>query len=100
MVETAAFEAFWKTFPRHVGKLAALKAYTKARTIATAEEILDGVERYKRTKPPYADWCFPATFLNQGRWMDEPDIQVKKNHGPSERDLELIAEWERSRVRK
>ena len=69
----AEFETFWKVFPRRVGKLAAQKAYKKARTMATAQQILDGVAFYLQHKPAYADWCMPATFLNQGRWLDEPD---------------------------
>jgi hypothetical protein len=67
------FDTFWQQFPRHVGKLAAKKAYQKARKQASAEDILNGIERYRRAKPAYADWCHPATFLNQGRWMDEDD---------------------------
>jgi len=67
------FEAFWLTFPRHTGKLAAQKSYKKARTMASAQQLLDGVDTYRHTKPAYADWCHPATWLNQGRWMDEPD---------------------------
>jgi len=67
------FDTFYRHFPRHVGKLAAEKAYVKARKLASAQMILDGVEHYKRTKPAYADWCMPTTFLNQGRWLDEAD---------------------------
>lgn len=67
------FKTFWATFPRRVGKLAALKAYKKARQLASAEEILQGIAQYKQSKPDYADYCFPTTFLNQGRWLDEPE---------------------------
>lgn len=69
----AEFETFWRAFPRRTAKLAALKAYRKARQMASAEHILEGVAQYRRRKPSYADWCHPTTFLNQGRWMDEPD---------------------------
>lgn len=65
------FDAFWKNYPRRTGKLAAEKAYGKARKIASAETILAGIEQYRAHKPEYADWCHPATWLNQGRWMDE-----------------------------
>lgn len=65
------FAAFWQAYPRRIGKLDALKAYGKARALASAVEILDGVERYKANKPEYCDFCHPATFLNKGRWMDE-----------------------------
>lgn len=66
------FEMFWAQYPKKVGKLAAQKAYAHARRLASAEDILTGIEAYRRTKPAYADWAHPTTWLNQGRWMDEP----------------------------
>lgn len=71
------FGTFWTHYPRRTGKLAAEKAYRKARTVASAQQILDGVATYRQTKPAYADWCMPTTFLNQGRWMDEPDQPLR-----------------------
>lgn len=65
------FEAFWKAYPRKTGKLAAQKAFMKARKTASLEELLRGVTEYVRHKPSYADYCHPTTFLSQGRWMDE-----------------------------
>lgn len=67
------FDQFWAEFPRRVGKLAAQKAFVKARKIASQQEIIDGVRRYVANKPDYADYCHPQTWLNQGRWLDEPD---------------------------
>jgi hypothetical protein len=69
------FEEFWKQYPRHVGKLAAQKAYRHARTLASAAEILAGIEVYKRNKPAYADWAHAATWLRAGRWMDDYDTK-------------------------
>ncbi len=64
------FNAFWQHYPRRVGKLAAWKAYQKARTHASAEAILAGVQRTR-----FADEVrfipHPVTWLNQGRWLDE-----------------------------
>lgn len=81
------FRRFWEKYPRKTGKLAAQQAYEKARRLASEDEILAGVERYMRTKPDYADWCHPKTFLNQGRWMDEDDAPVttwqKCDHEPT-----------------
>lgn len=72
------FGEFWKAFPRRVGKLAALKAWDKALRISEPEEIIAGIQPYIRNKPDYADFCHPATFLNQGRWLDEyEDVRVK-----------------------
>ena len=70
-IDQAEFQEFWAKFPRKVAKIAAMKAFVKARTQATLQELIDGVERYVLHKPDYADWCYPATFLNQGRWMDD-----------------------------
>jgi hypothetical protein len=70
------FSEFWAVYPRRVGKLAALKAFTKARKMATTDQIIDGVERYLRHKPSYADWAHPSSWLNAGRWMDEYTEQV------------------------
>jgi hypothetical protein len=76
--EHTDFAAFWSKYPRRVARFDAMKAYAKARTIASAAEILDGVERYIAGKPEYADWSHPATWLNKGRWMDEYDTPVVK----------------------
>jgi hypothetical protein len=66
------FELFWQRFPRKVGKLAARKEYDKVRRGGIGQdELLDGIAQYVRTKPSYADWCHPRTWLSQGRWMDE-----------------------------
>lgn len=77
------FETFWQAFPRRVGKLAAQKAYHRARSQASASEILDGIARYVAHKPDYADFCHPATWLNQGRWMDD---YGQRTAPPSQRD--------------
>ena len=72
------FDTFYAAYPRRVGKLDAIRAYAKARTVATADEILAGVALYQANKPEYADWCHPATWLNKGRWMDEYDEPVQR----------------------
>ncbi len=65
------FTEFWAAYPRRIGKLAAMKAFTKARKSASAEDIIAGVDRYIAHKPSYADWAHPSSWLNAGRWMDE-----------------------------
>ena len=90
-----SFDAFWQAYPRKVAKLAALKAWDKAIKISTAEEIIEGVERYKKNKPGYCDWCHPATFLNQGRWMDEYEesgIDWSKYKRPTPEEAEAYVE--------
>lgn len=67
------FEEFWNHYPLRVGKLAAQREYEKVRKVhgATQAELLDGIDRYKRNKPAYADWAHARTWLHQGRWMDQ-----------------------------
>ncbi len=65
-------QEFWPAYPHKVGKPAALRAFGPARKRASLEDILAGLGRYKRDKPPDRAWCNPATFLNQDRFADEP----------------------------
>lgn len=69
------FEAFWQIYPRKVGKQAALKAWVKARKTASAQQILEGARTYARQRdgedPMYT--AHPSSWLNAGRWDDEPD---------------------------
>ncbi|WP_187273417.1 DUF1376 domain-containing protein [Methylobacterium sp. WL19] len=69
-----AFELFWTRYPHKVGKDAARKAFDIVRRSGrvTMVALLSGLDRYKATKPPTRDWCHPTTWLNQGRWADEP----------------------------
>lgn len=74
------FEEWYKIYPRHRDKLAAMKAYKKARLLgATAEQLKHGAEQYAKEQasqdPQFTK--YPATWLNRGGWMDEPD--AKKN---------------------
>lgn len=74
------FANFWLTYPHKVGKGAAEAKYRTARKSATQAELLDGVARYKRTKPDDRPWCNPATWLNQQRWLDQPDLPLSNGH--------------------
>jgi len=65
-------KSFWPKYPHKTGKPKALAAYLKARTKATLEEILAGLDRYILSKPVDRPWLNPATFLNQERWLDQP----------------------------
>lgn len=71
----AAFDRFYAAYPRKVGRKDAEKAFTKAAIEVDPEELVAAAERYAadpnqptdRSKIPH-----PATWLNQGRWGDEP----------------------------
>jgi len=73
------FDEWWLRYPHKVGKEAARKAFDKARRVADQTTLLVAITRYEITKPPDRAWCNPATWLNQGRWQDEP--ATVEHHG-------------------
>jgi hypothetical protein len=83
---TDEFKNFWANYPKKVGKLAAEKAYQRARKRgATAAELLEGLERYKQHLPADPQFIVhPSTFLNQGRYMDQFDEPRKSPSSSSD----------------
>lgn len=69
----AEFETFYSQYPRKIAPAKARQAYRAARKKATLNDILAGLDTYKRTKPAYADWAHPSTWLNGERWLDAAD---------------------------
>ena len=72
------FQSFWEAYPKHKGKEPARKAFRKLKaTDELLETILSAVEREKRSDQWKRDngqyIPYPATWLNQRRWEDEPD---------------------------
>lgn len=79
----ADFEVWYAGYPHKVGRAAARVKYLVARRKGTsAEVLLIGRDRYIATKPPDREWCNPATFLNQERWLDQPALKVTDNARP------------------
>lgn len=85
------FDIWYSNYPHKVGKAAAVKAFAKAESIATLEELQSGLQRYIDTKPPDRSWCNPATWLNENRWLDQPS-EIKESENGRQR---TIANWER-----
>ena len=97
-LDTKLFEVFWKAFPRKVGKQAAEKAYAKA--IKTTEEnvIIAGALRYA-DDPNRVDTftAHPTTWLNAGRWADEPLPERIKTGEEKEAEQKRLSEQRRLR---
>lgn len=90
------FEEFWSHYPRRVGKLAARRAYERARKTARCDEIIAGVMRYLLRMPDEEKFRpHPATWLNQGRWMDEDTPQPRRQS----RRAAAIDWWEECKAR-
>lgn len=75
----SSFLKFWSEYPRKTGKQEALRIWKRLNPNADLEaRILQSVREQKTC----ADWCkdggqfipHPKTWLNQGRWDDEPMV--------------------------
>lgn len=75
------FEEWWKVYPHKVGKGAAIRAWPRAVTSASPDELMAGVRRYIEEKPSDRPWANPATWLNQDRWLDEPSAVAERANG-------------------
>ncbi len=72
-----AFNQFWEAYPRKIGKKAAQTAFIAAKIKAgQLPQIIQAVnaskisEQWHREQGRYIP--NPATWINQGRWLDEP----------------------------
>ena len=76
-VSPIGFEEFWRSYPRKVGKQAALRAWKKINPgQATADIIIEAIRnqtaQHHFQNGKGEDFIpNPATWLNQGRWDDE-----------------------------
>jgi hypothetical protein len=71
--DTEAFDRFWSVYPRKAGKQDAQRSFERALKAATLDEILAGAQKYADDPNRVAQFtAHPSTWLNQGRWSDEP----------------------------
>jgi len=78
-----AFNQWWKKYPHKIGKAAAFKSFERIRKAGKVsfKTLLDGLDAYIRDKPIDRPWCNPATWLNQGRWDDDPAPPIPIRRG-------------------
>ena len=71
------FEDFWYKYPKKVGKDAAIKAWNKAKPdIISVIDTLNWQIESKQWQQENGKYIpNPATYLNQGRWMDELPVE-------------------------
>ena len=74
-VVSAAFAAFWKTYPKKVGKDAAEKVWARKVKAQDVQAVMDALDKQRSTEQWTQDGGrfipHPSTWLNQGRWKDE-----------------------------
>lgn len=82
------FEDWWSHYPRKVGKDAARKAYAAARKRGASDaDLAAGLQRQRwPSNPQYIPHA--ATWLNGGRWQDDPTAAVAQ-------PVERISSWDR-----
>lgn len=82
------FGRWWEAYPNKVGKVAAEKAYANAcRKIGDGapETLMLGLERALKSRPWSEGYIpHPATWLNQGRWDDQP-AEITPSQSPMRR---------------
>jgi hypothetical protein len=67
------FFDWYMDYPRKEARAAAEKAYAKARTKASHQQLVEGARRYRDDPNREASFTkLPATWLNSGCWEDEP----------------------------
>jgi hypothetical protein len=76
------FDAFWAEVPRKKSKEDARRAYDRALKKTDHATLMAGIRRYaeerKNKDPKYT--AYPATWLNDGGWQDEPDASHQDFH--------------------
>ena len=75
------FDKFWSSFPRKIGKAAALKSWQKLKP--PLDEVLTSIENQKQSDQWVKDngqfIPHPTTWLNQKRWEDECEV-ITRNY--------------------
>lgn len=81
----AFFDSFWKSYPKKKGKDKCMRWFSSHKvTSELLEQMLQAIEEQKKSK----DWQkdngqfipYPYTWLNQGRWKDEVEEDIKVNN--------------------
>jgi len=79
------FNEFYTLYPRKQGRRAAEKSWQRLSSQEQQEayDALSNHIEYWKLKQTEKDFIpHPATWINQGRWEDELDMEVKKNKKP------------------
>jgi hypothetical protein len=94
---TDEFDQFWAAYPRKTGKDDARKAFFKARKRVSLREIAEGLNAQLPTwpDPKSAEGRFiphPATWLNGGRWSDDPAHSAAADRAASDRSTNFASQ--------
>jgi len=90
------FNSFWISYPKKTGKKAAQKAWDNAKDKPVVYEIIAAIDAQRKS----AQWIKdggqyipnPATWINQGRWMDKP-TDTTRAAAPVIGRVKMFDEW-------
>lgn len=75
IIYTPEFEQFWIAYPKKTGKDIAFKSWKKLRP--RIDDVMFSLSWQKESKQWVEGFIpNPSTYLNQGRWKDEPSEQL------------------------
>lgn len=97
--ENLDFESFWSAYPKKVGKGYALKSWNKISPgKELTQKILSAVETQKQSQQwKKDDGQFipnPATWLNQGRWEDDLEVELPRTSSYDINDVEELSHFD------
>ena len=77
-----SFDLFWEAYPRRVGKLAAARAWKRLKPDPQLVGRMLWAITWQRTSRQWREGFVPhpTTWLNQGRWMDEPEQDLTPSY--------------------
>jgi hypothetical protein len=86
-VADSLFAKFWAVYPHKVGKRDAANCFQRVikSGIVGIDDLMSGLARYV-AKTDDRPWCNPATWLNGGRWDDQPAVANGATNGGGNRD--------------
>lgn len=91
------FAQFYRVYPRKMQKGDAAKAFAKALTVASAEEIIAGATRFANDPnlPPDRFIPYPASWLRAEAWDDGPlpDDPRRRKEKEEAENARLMKEW-------
>jgi hypothetical protein len=85
---TRQFEEWYLTYPKRCAKAAAAAAYAKAIKAIEPKTLLDITKQFAASDKGNGEYCpNPATWLNQGRWDDDPASWQDRKQQTKQRTL-------------